>query len=116
MGDRSQKLRSLEHTAQSTGCSTGWRVPFPCASVGLNVWQAARLVSASFRHLVWSQSSFQCVLVENILEVQLLPSETTPALIAFILAGRGPTEPGQFQGHPEAIFKLFTFLLKEGPM
>lgn len=43
---------------------------FPGASVDLNVVQAARLVSASFEHLVWSESSSQLVVSENILGVQ----------------------------------------------
>lgn len=41
--DRSQKTGTLELTASSAG----WRVSLPGASIGLNLFQAAWLVSAS---------------------------------------------------------------------
>lgn len=49
----------LEHAIQPAGSSTCWTVSFPGASVGLNLFQAAWLLSAFFRQLVWSQSSLQ---------------------------------------------------------
>lgn len=33
---------NLEHTSQPAGCSAGWRVFFPGASVGLNLFQVAQ--------------------------------------------------------------------------
>jgi hypothetical protein len=46
---RLTRTGNLEHTAQLTGSSTGWRV-----SVGLSLFQAPGLVSVSSRQLVWS--------------------------------------------------------------
>ena len=50
------KLRNLEHTAQPAGTSTIWRMSSPSDS-SLNLFQAAQLLSASSRQLVWSQES-----------------------------------------------------------
>lgn len=40
------KAGNLERTAQAAGGSAGWRVSFPGASVGLNLFRAGCLVSA----------------------------------------------------------------------
>ena len=48
--------KDLEDTAQPAGSSTGWRVALPSDLVGLNLLQVSRLISASSRQLVWSQS------------------------------------------------------------
>ena len=49
MGDIWRNLRHLEHTAQPTGSSTGWRVSFQGTSVGRNIFQASQLVYVSLR-------------------------------------------------------------------
>ena len=53
LGDSLPELGNLEHTAQSAGSSIGWRMSFPSDSVGLNLFQAVPLTSASSRKLVW---------------------------------------------------------------
>lgn len=59
----------MEHTLQSAGSSTCWRVSFSGRSVGLSLFQEAQLVSASSRllallgnsaHLRMSLSSPSC--------------------------------------------------------
>lgn len=50
--DSSQKLGNMEHTVQPAGTSAGWRLPFSSNS-GLNIFQAARLVSASSKSGLW---------------------------------------------------------------
>lgn len=47
------KFGNLEHTAQPVGR----KVTFPGASGGRNLFQAAPLVLALFRQLVWSEST-----------------------------------------------------------
>jgi hypothetical protein len=46
------KAGNLELITQPAGSLTGWRVSFPGSSVGLNLFQAALLLSASSRQLV----------------------------------------------------------------
>lgn len=41
------KTGNLEHLAQPAGSSAGWTLPFPGASIVLNLFLAAPLVSAS---------------------------------------------------------------------
>lgn len=60
-----QKCVKLELTAHPEGSSTGWRESFPSDSVGLNHFQPAGLVSASFRLLDSSQSLLFLLLLFN---------------------------------------------------
>jgi hypothetical protein len=52
------KSGNLEHTAQTTGSSTDWRVSSQGASVNLKLFQVAVMVSASSQQLLCSQNLF----------------------------------------------------------
>ena len=57
------KAGNLEHTAQPAGSSTGWRVSFPGASVGLSLFQAAQAGLCFFQAAgLVSESSLQLCL------------------------------------------------------
>ena len=98
MTDRSQSWDSGSHC---TACSssTGWRVSFPGASVGLNLFQVTRLVSASSRQLDWSQ---------RLLCSSACLRGTLSNFIAY--SGReGLSEPSWFLGLPEAVLSCCFF-------
>lgn len=99
--DSSQKSGILEHTAQPAGGSTDCRVPFSDASVSLNLFQVALLLSASSRQLVWSQNLPLQLFSWVFLAAQFL----VRGLSVFIAySGRDrPTESGQFQKLFETI-------------
>lgn len=53
-----------------------------------------------------------CSFPSQCFEAQLLFSEQLQCIL-FTLSGRGPSESGRFQEHPEVILSCLTFLLKE---
>ena len=89
---------TLEHTAQPTGSSAGWRVFFLVASIGRNLYQSAWLVSSSSRSGLWVFFTLG------------LP-ETDSVSIAYS-GGEGPGESGQFQELPAAILRCLLSCLK----
>lgn len=80
-----RQARSPEYTAWPVGSSVGWIASSPDASVGLNLFQAARLVS-SYRQMVWSQNLF----------LQLGLSESLFYSFIAYSGKEGPSESTQF--------------------
>ena len=92
------KAGDLEHIAQPAGSSAGWTVSFPGAKVALNFSQAAWLVSASSRQLVWSQSLLCGLSCLSIFFAAYLPSLTEePSSFISYSDREGPRQSGQFQ-------------------
>lgn len=100
MGDCSQSWET-EHTAQPVGSSTGWSMSFPGASVALYIFQVGRLVSVSFRELLWPKSLLWSLVMTG-----------TQLWMNVYSVREGPGESGQLQGL-EAISSCLTFLLKK---
>ena len=82
---------TLKHTAQPQGSLRGWKESFPDISVGLNIFQASQLVSASCKQLDWS------------LRLSFLPPEEYSQLLLLTLTERGPLNLASFRN----FLKLF---------
>lgn len=102
------KAGNLEHMPQLVGSSTCWQVSFPGILVGLHLFQAAPLVSASSTHRVWSQESLWLFSSESSLQLSLPHLSLALSFYCLLLTRRGPTESAQFQGPPEGFFEWFT--------
>lgn len=76
-------VTQLEHTAQPTGCSTGWKVLLPSDSVALILFQEDQLLSASSRQLVWPQSFLWNSLFESLICNLACLSMTPGSIIAY---------------------------------
>lgn len=73
---RTHKTGNLEHLAQPAGSSAGWTLPFPGASIGLNLFLAAPLVPASPSQLSLSRSLLWVGLVQEGLPTVLITLRT----------------------------------------
>ena len=97
----------LEHIVQPISSSTGWTVSFPSFLAGLNLLiQAAWLVSASSRQLVWSWSLL-CNFVWESFFAAGLSWVWRSSLFMFIPGKEGPSESRQFQGIPELFWVVY---------
>lgn len=66
------KTGDMEHPTQAAGSKVGWRESFLSDSLRLNLFQAAWLVTASLKQLVWPQSTLQLDSLRVILGSSLL--------------------------------------------
>ena len=108
---------SSSQSWEPAGRSTCWRLSFSGASVGLNLFQAAQLVSVSSKKLSGRSinQSFSTSIFRESSSQLCFTSSGQDSQFSLTTSREGLSESGEFQGFSEVILSCLPFCLRSFP-